>query len=208
LHNGAQRIAFDSHNGLGLCKIKYFAAQYPTPHDCCVRFAAVVTGDHATLARGRLATALPSPDFHRLESASFAWRTVTTFYTYLHLTPSWPPPGRQAWQSPSSADCRNDRHDRSDFVCLESDPFHPNVSSPKTPEVDRRIRFEFQASCRSKGFPLDEVSPRPVGRRASFATGARCTSGPRSSSSQAPMLSMWAVATRAWRVFRPLPQGR
>jgi hypothetical protein len=25
---------------------------------------------------------------------------------------SWPPPGRQAWQSPSSADCRNDRHDR------------------------------------------------------------------------------------------------
>ena len=86
MHNGAQRIAFDSHNGLGLCKIKYFAAQYPTPHDCCVRFAAVVTGDHATLARGRLATALPSPDFHRLESASFAWRTVTTFYTYPQVT--------------------------------------------------------------------------------------------------------------------------
>ena len=82
MHNGAQRIAFDSHNGLGLCKIKYFAAQYPTPHDCCVRFAAVVTGDHATLARGRLATALPSPDFHRLESASFAWRTVDVLSTH------------------------------------------------------------------------------------------------------------------------------
>jgi hypothetical protein len=31
----------------------------PTPHDRCGRFAAAVTGDHATLARGRLATALP-----------------------------------------------------------------------------------------------------------------------------------------------------
>jgi hypothetical protein len=28
---------------------------------------------------------------------------------------SWPPPGRQAWKSPSLADCRTDRHDRSDF---------------------------------------------------------------------------------------------
>ena len=60
---------------LGLCRIISFAAQYPTPHDRCVRFAAVVTGDHATLARGRLATALPSPVFHRLDRASFAWRT-------------------------------------------------------------------------------------------------------------------------------------
>jgi hypothetical protein len=79
LHSGAQHIAFDVHYRLGLCKIKSFAAQYPTPHDCCVRFAAPVTGNHATLARGRLATALPPPDFHRLESASFAWRTVKTF---------------------------------------------------------------------------------------------------------------------------------
>ena len=61
--------------------IKLFAAQYPTPHDCCVRFAAVVTGGHATLARGRLATALPPPDFHRLESASFAWRTENVFFS-------------------------------------------------------------------------------------------------------------------------------
>jgi hypothetical protein len=75
LHSGAQHIAFDVLNRLGLCDIKLFAAQYPTPHDCCVRFATVVTGGPATLARGRLATALPPSDFHRLESASFAWRT-------------------------------------------------------------------------------------------------------------------------------------
>jgi hypothetical protein len=75
LHGGAQHVAFDDLKRLGLCIIKLFAAQYPTPHDRCVRFAAVVAGDHATLARGRLATALPSPDIHRLESASFAWRT-------------------------------------------------------------------------------------------------------------------------------------
>ena len=66
---------------LGLCNIKSFAAQYPTPHDCCVRFATVVTDDHATLATGRLATALPSPDFHRLEHASFAWRTEIVFFS-------------------------------------------------------------------------------------------------------------------------------
>ena len=59
--------------------MKLFAAPYPTPHDRCVRFAAVVAGDHATLARGRLATALPPPDIHRLESAIFAWRTVELF---------------------------------------------------------------------------------------------------------------------------------
>jgi hypothetical protein len=81
LHSGAQRIAFDALNRLGLCEIKLFAAQYPTPHDRCVRFATVVTGGPATLARGRLATALPPPNFHRLESASFAWRTESVFNT-------------------------------------------------------------------------------------------------------------------------------
>ena len=79
MHNGAQHIAFDVLNRLGLCDIKLFVAQYPTPHDCCVHFATVVTGGPATLARGRLATALPPPDFHRLESASFAWRTEKVF---------------------------------------------------------------------------------------------------------------------------------
>jgi hypothetical protein len=83
LHNGAQHIAFDVLNRLGLCDIGFFAAQYPTPHDCCVRFAAVVTGGPATLARGRLATALPSPDFRRLESASFAWRTEESLIEHL-----------------------------------------------------------------------------------------------------------------------------
>ena len=61
-------------------RIISFAAQYPTPHDRCVRFAPAVTGDHATLATGRLATALPSPDFHRLDRASFAWRTEQVFF--------------------------------------------------------------------------------------------------------------------------------
>src|SRR5260370_30563569 len=74
-HDGAQHVAFGFINSLGLCGIISFAAQYPTPHDRCVRFAAVVTGDHATLARGLLATALPPPVFHRLDRASFAWRT-------------------------------------------------------------------------------------------------------------------------------------
>ncbi|MBV8737915.1 MAG: hypothetical protein JO007_11790, partial [Alphaproteobacteria bacterium] len=46
-----------------------------TPQDCCVRFAGVVTFPDATLATGRCATILPGPDLHRLERASFAWRT-------------------------------------------------------------------------------------------------------------------------------------
>jgi Transposase len=62
---------------LDLCGVVSFAAQYPTPHDGCVRFVAVVTGAHATLAKGRLAAALPRPDFHRPDRASFAWRTTS-----------------------------------------------------------------------------------------------------------------------------------
>jgi len=77
--DGAQHVAFDVINRLGLCNIISFAAQYPTPHGRCVRFAPAVTDDHATLATGRHATALPSPDFHRLERASFAWRTDNRF---------------------------------------------------------------------------------------------------------------------------------
>jgi glyoxylase-like metal-dependent hydrolase (beta-lactamase superfamily II) len=50
-------------------------AQSHTPQDCCVRFAGVVTFPDATLATGRCATILPGPDLHRLERASFAWRT-------------------------------------------------------------------------------------------------------------------------------------
>src|SRR5258705_6578148 len=78
-HDGAQHVAFGFINSLGLCGIISFAAQYPTPHDRCVRFAAAVAGDHATLARGRLATTLPPPVFHRLDRASFAWRTDNRF---------------------------------------------------------------------------------------------------------------------------------
>jgi hypothetical protein len=79
LHSGAQHIAFDVLNRLGLCDIKFFVAQYPTPYDRCVRFATVVTGGPTTLTGGRLAIALPTPDSHRLESASFAWRTEHVF---------------------------------------------------------------------------------------------------------------------------------
>ena len=96
---------------------------------------------------------------------------------------SWPPPGRQAWQSPSSADCRNDRHDRSDFVCLESDPFHPNVSSPKTPEVDRRrsdLSFKHHAEVKAFHWTKSRRGQLLAGRRLLLV--ARCTSGPRSSS--------------------------
>lgn len=39
---------------LGLHKLRSFAAQYPTPHNCCVRFAVVVAFHPATLATGRL----------------------------------------------------------------------------------------------------------------------------------------------------------
>ena len=35
---------------LGPYDITAFAAQYPTPHDCCVRFAMVVAFHSATLA--------------------------------------------------------------------------------------------------------------------------------------------------------------
>jgi hypothetical protein len=48
------------------------AAKSHTPANRCVRFAAAVTDDHATLATGRPATALPGPVSHRLERASFS----------------------------------------------------------------------------------------------------------------------------------------
>jgi hypothetical protein len=79
-HDGAQHVALGFINNLGHCGIISFAAQYPTPHDRCVRFAAVVTGDHATLA-----TALPPPVFHRLDRASFVWRTDNRFYRLVPL---------------------------------------------------------------------------------------------------------------------------
>jgi hypothetical protein len=93
---------------------------------------------------------------------------------------SWPPPGRQAWQSPSSADCRNDRHDRSDFVCLESDPFHPNVSSPKTPEVDRRrsdLSFKHHAEVKAFRWTKSRRGQLPAGRRLLLGRGARAGQG-------------------------------
>src|ERR1019366_8964713 len=55
---------------LGPYDITAFAAQYPTPHDCCVRFAMVIAFHSATLATGRRYP-LPGPDSHRLDLASF-----------------------------------------------------------------------------------------------------------------------------------------
>jgi hypothetical protein len=100
---------------------------------------------------------------------------------------SWPSPGRQAWQSPSSADCWNDRHDRSDFVCLESDPFHPNVSSSKTTDVDRAA-----ASC-----PRDVVCYwREVHERAEEFFPGNPKGKPRGAT---------ARATGPWRVVSVFP---
>jgi hypothetical protein len=44
LHGGTAHIAFGAGDGLGLRDCKTFAAQYLTPHNCCVRFAAAVAG--------------------------------------------------------------------------------------------------------------------------------------------------------------------
>ena len=62
-------------HGLGPYIVANFVAHSHTPHDRCVRFVPAVTDDHATLATRRPATALPGPDFHRLDRTSFAWRT-------------------------------------------------------------------------------------------------------------------------------------
>ena len=44
MHGGAAHIAFGAGDGLGLRDFRAFAAQYPTPHNCCVRFVAAVAG--------------------------------------------------------------------------------------------------------------------------------------------------------------------
>ena len=62
-------------HGLGPYIVANFVAHSHTPHDRYVRFVPAVTDDHATLATRRPATALPGPDFHRLDRTSFAWRT-------------------------------------------------------------------------------------------------------------------------------------
>jgi hypothetical protein len=48
-HDGAAHVAFGYTKSLGPYDITAFAAQYPTPHDCCVRFAVVVASHSATL---------------------------------------------------------------------------------------------------------------------------------------------------------------
>src|SRR5947207_1003583 len=73
----AAHVAFDHTNSLGPYIVVPFVAHSHTPHDYCVRFAPAVTDDRATLAARRPATALPGPDFHRLDRTSLAWRTGT-----------------------------------------------------------------------------------------------------------------------------------
>jgi len=58
--NGAAHVAFGTYDCFGLCDFMAFEAQSHTPADRCLRFAAAVTDDHATLATGRRATALYS----------------------------------------------------------------------------------------------------------------------------------------------------
>jgi hypothetical protein len=65
-------VAFGTYDCLGLCDFMAFEAQSHTPADRCVRVAAVVTDDRATLATGRRATTLPVPVLRRLERASFS----------------------------------------------------------------------------------------------------------------------------------------
>jgi len=45
LHSGTAHIAFDTGGTASASVIfRTFAAQYPTPHNCCVRFVATVAG--------------------------------------------------------------------------------------------------------------------------------------------------------------------
>src|SRR5258708_189789 len=73
---GAAHVAFDRTNSLGPYNVMSFVAHSHTPHDCYVRFASAVTDGRATLTARRPATALPGPDFHRLDPASLAWLTA------------------------------------------------------------------------------------------------------------------------------------
>jgi hypothetical protein len=60
---------------LGLRGYKTFAAQYPTPHNCCVRFVAAVADGLTQHSLPGGCYPLPGPDFHRLDQISFSWRT-------------------------------------------------------------------------------------------------------------------------------------
>ena len=76
-------VASGALDRLGPCVAAHFVAQYRLPHDCCVRFAVVVTFHAATLATGGRYP-IPGSDFHRLDRASFAWRTQSRAYTNPH----------------------------------------------------------------------------------------------------------------------------
>ena len=68
--NGALARGYEGMRVSGNARLFGFHGSIHTPLDRCVRFARIVADTRATLAPGRPATALPGPDFHRLERAS------------------------------------------------------------------------------------------------------------------------------------------
>ena len=67
------------------CKIRLSRLNGPTPHDCYVRFAAPSVTTQDSLG-GRLCYRLTPAGLSK--SASFAWRTVTTFAPYHEPAPA------------------------------------------------------------------------------------------------------------------------
>ena len=57
-------------DGLGLGEIVDFAAQYPTPHNRCVRFVAAVADGLTQHSLPGVRYDLPGPGFHRSDDAS------------------------------------------------------------------------------------------------------------------------------------------
>src|SRR5208283_1069239 len=84
-HCGAAHIAFDGGDHLGPCSVS-ISRLNPTPRSLTVYaspWSSPSTAQHS-LPGGRYP--LPGPDFHRLDRASFAWRTTTTPSTWRTLS--------------------------------------------------------------------------------------------------------------------------
>ena len=97
--NGPAHVACGSSQCLGLHDIEFFRAQY-SPRRLAVyasRPSSPTTPQHS-LPGGRYP--LPEPDFHRLDRASFAWRTRTVSMSGLTAStsrPAWSPPPSACW---------------------------------------------------------------------------------------------------------------
>ncbi len=75
-HNGAVHVAFTTTDRLGLCNFSDFVAQSHSSHNRCVRFSPAVTGRTCNTRYRAARYTLPGRDFHPLDRASFAWRTL------------------------------------------------------------------------------------------------------------------------------------